>query len=466
MNYFCGICNACKTCCACVSCTLCKIFVVKDELCQSEEICKASSHHLHCCVTSAKVLSTTRVGRRNIDHVGREDERSFVTRPLTFHVGAATPRLQSKRFASLELEFNSLGDLTKLPEINELTVRWLCTTAFDGSMPNRDQSFEINLSPATGMALQNQLMQFFTALRAGQAEIVPECGLHTHVDARDYSDGNVVNFLNLYQAVEGGLFSLLPSARRWSDYCRPCSTTFAAMTRQHHSYHGNETIRNADTEEEERTFIAFKRRASIGLYGEYDMASYARTKGYGEYGQRRNALNLHSYYHRGTMEFRHHHATLNEHEVLGWVSLVQTLVDYGRTATASEIADLSPNPVYALYEVAERAADPFLCDYIEKRLEDYFPNWETIWSDWVESAQTKAGKPRVRPPHPAWWRLGEPEQLTAREDRIRFQGPRPPRRTATGRLRTTRADEVTNIERQRLPRPPLIVDDDDDLNGD
>jgi hypothetical protein len=94
-----------------------------------------------------------------------------------------------------------------------------------------------------------------------------------------------------------------------------------------------------------------------------------------KYGQARyNALNLHSFFYRQTVEFRHHQGTTNAVKATSWGMLCASILDAAQRLSMREINDIiarySDTPHAALIEIAAHN-NPKLAQWVDTRREHF-----------------------------------------------------------------------------------------------
>lgn len=245
----------------------------------------------------------------------------FVRRRPRFHRDTFTTN-PVDRFVAAEIEVARAGNADG---INRVTGRWGCSVVTDGSLPN-DTGFEINTSPAAGDMLVAQLTAICQELARGNARVTTSCGLHVHADARDFDFDAVVRFLRVYARVEKGLLAVVPPERRTNGYCMPRGDKL-------------KKVLAADTDA--------LTKAIIVAGGEYHAESEAAkqrylkdAKKYKDNGHRYSALNVHSWFHRGTFECRLHSGTTDRNKILYWAMLWGELVSVAKRMTDAEASSL------------------------------------------------------------------------------------------------------------------------------
>jgi hypothetical protein len=202
----------------------------------------------------------------------------------------------------------------------------------DGSLP--DSGYEINSNPSSGDVFVRHITELCDGLNAASARVDSSCGMHCHVSATDYSYFDLFKLCKLYRVVEDGLFACVSPSRRSNRYTKRCGVSYNF-----------------------RHFATFKKDIISELYGEDSLtARYGSkapstrehrgkrrltpmTEKYGA--ERYNALNLHSFFYRGTVEFRHHQGTTNAAKATRWGMLCAAVIDAAQRLTVADIDALS-----------------------------------------------------------------------------------------------------------------------------
>lgn len=180
-------------------------------------------------------------------------------------------------------------------------------------------------------------------IRAG-ATTTPSAGVHVHVDASDLEPRQIVGVARTFTKFEDQIFRIATSGWRtmrpdgFTNWCKPLPRTTV------------ERLSKARTREQLTT----------AWYGSRDRANYA---GHGD-SSRYHGLNLHSYFYRGTVEFRVFNSTMNAKRIEAYVTLCMAIVQDGRDNKLRSI-----NKVFALGDMArgeltEKKAFHHLCQFL------------------------------------------------------------------------------------------------------
>lgn len=146
-------------------------------------------------------------------------------------------------------------------------------------------------------------------------EVDESCGFHVHhgVDAKLFTCRHLQALVRVVDAMEDYLYLLIPGERRSNPTCRPVEMDLDAFL--------DPRVCEGDPEEciaamKSLWYCSENRyEASREADGRYDKTRY-------------HGLNLHSYWYRSTIEFRHHSAVLhNRDEAMQWIIFTQFLVE-------------------------------------------------------------------------------------------------------------------------------------------
>jgi uncharacterized protein YjbI with pentapeptide repeats len=307
----CPRCEYCHDCCECPSCDNCGA---------RGNVCNGCSRGTNCCGCQCDEES------RNID---------LVDSPLTFHTAKLHERKinPSKRYIAAEIEVADGGD-----ERTSYTVKkWKGCIVEDGSLP--ETGFEINTAPASGDRFVDQVSEICAALKEGRASVDSSCGLHVHIDARDFDYYTVRRLVKVYARIEDALFAMCSPSRRESTYCQPCGAKYLnAMSRgalpsykalkkatfesiYDSKLHNVNEVKDKYSRDDR---VRINRRQLERKKNKYDGARYS-------------ALNLHSWFYRGTIECRMFNGTINRDKIVSWGMLWACILDYAAQHTEKEI---------------------------------------------------------------------------------------------------------------------------------
>jgi len=241
--------------------------------------------------------------------------------PETFEI------LKSKRWIGLEIETHAYcGSMEDINYVASRAIRDSLTdehrenlgtssrysglwTEHDGSITGIDdddiRSGEVVFMPRRGDYFARDSKLVVNALKTKlDAFVSSRCGLHIHIDARDFDWHHRMVLTTFVKLFEPHLFSWLPASRKLGSYSRSVSQAFGQFT----------SVTNRDE------FIDFW----------YDTNRYSDDK---LNSKRYHGLNQHSsFYYEGprSIEIRYHQGTLNAEKIKHWAVLWTQIFDKSR----------------------------------------------------------------------------------------------------------------------------------------
>lgn len=196
----------------------------------------------------------------------------------------------------------------------------ICCRNRSNRSASRDYSVEF-VSPICQYEDIETIQELVRKLRAGGARVNDSCGVHVHVDASTHTPQTLRNIVNIMASKEDLLYKTLQVQVSREQYCQKADTRFLDEL-------NHKRPRTMDEVEE----MWYNGRG--GRYNHYDNSRY-------------HALNLHSVFSKGTIEFRMFNSTLHAGEVKAYIQLClaishQALVQRG----ASHIKTQPENEKY------------------------------------------------------------------------------------------------------------------------
>lgn len=252
----------------------------------------------------------------------------FCTRPkyfrskLSFFFPTPSQKKLNKtaRFVSAEIEVAGIKECKENKGFIENIVReWKGNIVFDSTLPQG--GFEINTAPAGGDLYVRQITEICDVLEKAEAKINEQCGLHVHIDARDYNYNDLHKLVKIYAAIEPTLFAMTPSNRHNSAYAIKCGDKLEKAIKNERSAH-----------------IELKQRVVSAIYGVADSIYREDKRGAGPGTGRYYALNLHSWFYRGTIECRLLDGTLDKKEIIDWGVLWANILDFALQTSDDELS--------------------------------------------------------------------------------------------------------------------------------
>ena len=335
-----SICSECSTCDSCCSCWYCE--GCEETHAEGVRQCPDCS----CCTDRCDCASASRE-----DSEGENSSPSGRGRPRfvrlgaepTFHKGETFKRNPSRRFISVEIEVARSAEDTSR-HVDPVVSRWEGTAVVeDGSLP--DSGYEINTAPTSGDAFIERIEELSAALGRADAIVTTACGMHVHVDARDLSYRALQRAVALYARVEPALFDMVPASRKNNRYCQRCGPEFLqrgiAASLERASGKSPKQAKGVLVQAvygENVDDVYGKERFESRSKYKYDDARYA-------------ALNLHSWFYRGTVEVRLAAGTTNAKKITCWAMIVASLLDWAKAHRDADVAALPENALEALLSV-------------------------------------------------------------------------------------------------------------------
>jgi hypothetical protein len=234
-----------------------------------------------------------------------------------FHRGFAHPQFPSLRYAAAEIEVAAARLGVREP-FDGAAVRWSASVVTDGSLPST--GFEINTAPASGTRFVEQITELCNVLNDYGASVTTACGLHVHIDGRQLRLEDVAKATKLAVAVEDAMYRVVPPSRRTGSFSRPLPSRFHDLP---------DRVRTAEGVVGRylaigRTVYAERLGRDAATAGTSDIKYQAQSK-YNE--ARYSWWNVHSWFHRKTIEVRTHGGTTNATKIIMWASYWASFVD-------------------------------------------------------------------------------------------------------------------------------------------
>jgi len=190
----------------------------------------------------------------------------------------------------IELELENVDASTIMQYTGEAPL-W--NTVGDGSL--RNNGIELVSVPIAGVNIPNALESLDTILKQGAktAEISERCSMHVHIDMRDVTVRQLLNFLIVYTIFEEEFFKYVGYYRKDNPYCVPLVDAYNLQELM-------EKLTGTDRQVERL----------INQWPKY------------------SALNLKSLLKLGTVEIRLHPGTTDTKEILHWVNILLSIKKY------------------------------------------------------------------------------------------------------------------------------------------
>jgi Putative amidoligase enzyme len=239
----------------------------------------------------------------------------------------------SSRFIAAEIEVAKLNNGIKkvdptfknnIKAVEKVVRAHSGSIVHDGSLARG--GFEITTSPAAGDVFVKQVKKICKTLASSHAKVDNSCGLHVHVDARDLNYHDMLRLINLYIVIEPILFSMVPKRRRNTHYCKPCAGTYTDAFNKYKNVYGNNL-----------GFRTIKEMVINAIYNDFNSKN---RRGHKYTPARYVALNLHSWFYRGTIEFRLFEGSIDPNEIINLGMLWANIIDFIVGTTDDEVRNI------------------------------------------------------------------------------------------------------------------------------
>lgn len=191
------------------------------------------------------------------------------------------------------------------------------TPVEDGSLRNGTEFiFKEPYKGATISHSLNLLNDFFKkyTLNGKPAKVSERCSVHVHLDVRDFNDKELTNLTFIYMLFERVLFHHINPTRAKNNYCRPLTdSTFKQTLWKLLSY----STRDDDSKSLSDIFYIVK--AECDKYSAFNVLPIAKY---------------------GSVEFRHHHGTLDMSEIKEWINIILALKNATRKYHVTDLLKL------------------------------------------------------------------------------------------------------------------------------
>jgi hypothetical protein len=179
----------------------------------------------------------------------------------------------------------------------------------DGSLNGGNLNGEI-VSPILTYSDLDALQNIVRAVREAGARADSSCGIHIHVDGSRFTVRSVMNLINMIQKYEPILERALGVAAHRRHYCKSIDRAFVARVA---------AAKPKTMKELQTAWYGYELQSSPSRY---DASRY-------------HAINLNSFFYRGTVEFRYFNGTLHAGEVKAYVQFVLALAQRAQTMRAA-----------------------------------------------------------------------------------------------------------------------------------
>lgn len=400
----CSRCNGCKTHCICRECGACgRRFPGTDSLAGSYfhvtspsvtgGIVEGCGLCTGCCICNASGVPF-RKGKFTMYH-SVFAKGQFKRNPMRRHI-------------SVEIEVDAF-DAYSSKQLNTVLNKWKDPVVSDGSLHN---GFEINTNPCNGDVYLDHMKDLCDGLAAMSAGCTVSCGLHVHVNVKGtplikndgtpitrhgeqvydprsaYTHYDLRRLIMLYYLVEPAIYGLVAPQRLESRYAKPCGKFYMTNKTTPKDFRKEQVVKlyregrplpervltNGGVVKRTRKIVSWDSRGEpvYKLVSETTTpnntfkqtgTAITTSKAAKYQAVRYYALNLHSFFVRGTVEFRHKEGTVDYNEIVNWSLICAQVVDQASKMTEQQIKELPIEPRAALLAILT----PELKQYAERK---------------------------------------------------------------------------------------------------
>lgn len=154
------------------------------------------------------------------------------------------------------------------------------------------------VTPKCDYSDMETVQECIRALRKAGAKVNSSCGIHVHVDGANHNAKSLKNLVFMFRAKEELIFKAVAPNRKDNYYCKPIDDALVENIKK---------IKKLDASSMQSVW--------------YDTYADRFDSSYHYHKSRYHALNLHSMWYRGTVEFRLFNSTLHAGEVRSYITL-------------------------------------------------------------------------------------------------------------------------------------------------
>ena len=389
----CTNCHKCSRCCPCLWCNYwgashvvesrCEVCAYCEDHCNCPrcKTCNAKGkclcRHCHSCQTCCLHAPTAECGGFGLD-----TPIPYMDSGLTKHIPTRKEltKLPLARLIGVEVEVNNSRNLAKGKKLRDALYKWGDSVVSDGSIGGQPRAFEINCMPSGGDKFIDHIRELTDGLAMFGASPDSSCGLHVHIDASDLEVYDLNRVIQLYAKVERALFDLCHPSRLNNHYSVPCRKFYleGGLTHKPAEFRQRLVSRLYFNDQPILTPESIKQKAASYWGSDYTRGDAKRRKELEKIhinqvvvalkkekqhkyrNVRYKALNLHSYWLRKTIEFRHHEGTVDFDAITGWAMVCQHLIDITTKLSPAHIEALPRNSRKALIGVMPERLHDFI----------------------------------------------------------------------------------------------------------
>tara|TARA_R100000808_G_scaffold9913_1_gene26899 strand:- start:18853 stop:20883 length:2031 start_codon:yes stop_codon:yes gene_type:complete len=225
----------------------------------------------------------------------------------------------------------------------------------DASLNDGGVEFK-NIRPVRGDYIEVGLLQLENASKDQDFWVDSSCGIHVHMDARDFKWRELRSLLMIINCVEAPIIQSLPEIRRDSKYCKVIDKDYGSSLGNEHIY---KSINNL------RELVNFSYRELSNVDPGEDRYNGSRYRG----------TNIHSRFFHGTIEFRYHEGSISAAPVMSWIHLCNRIMVAAKNLERNDkkwkrIKDMVLRDEHGL-DVIKNIGGKSALKYIEDKIKSY-----------------------------------------------------------------------------------------------
>jgi hypothetical protein len=187
----------------------------------------------------------------------------------------------------------------------------------DGSLRNHGMEFYTTPIAGEHVGISLRMLELLFKFYAN-SEVNYRCGTHVHIDVREFTVAQLINFCILYILFEDTLYSIAGMERKKNIYCVPVRSSGGELEPLFHLLH----VKNPTYKQLRSAIKKFKKYMAFNIC---PIGNYTKDEG--------AAPPL------GTIEFRHHEGCSDPLRLTQWVKILLALHTAAKTFTYEEIKD-------------------------------------------------------------------------------------------------------------------------------
>lgn len=270
------------------------------------EDCGVNTDHVCSSCQGEFILCTNCCDIRRYGEEERNNEQvDIIELPFEKLTSSTYEKNKFKNFCGVEIEACN-SDFSNLLNMR-MCKKYSFSQTEDGSL-NEGEGVEFVSQAMNGDLLFNKVIDFGRYLKENDFYVNSKCGLHIHIGDLPKSAKFISGLVALYAKYEHLIFSMIPKERRLNNYCKAFSQTITKRLEQ------AKTLKSIY----EVLYLTSQTR-------------YVKREKRNKYNSVRYFwLNLHSLFHRGTIEIRNHSGTINPKKINEWLTIHLTLCNMAK----------------------------------------------------------------------------------------------------------------------------------------